>query len=321
MDYNPLVSVGILTYNSSKYIIDALESVKNQTYKNIELIVSDDCSKDNTVDICREWIEENKSRFVNTTLLTVDKNTGTSANANRRLAACKGEWMKGCAGDDALFPDCIEKFVNFVTTHPEAKFVVGKAKEYKYTFIAENEIDYHVSHYNNHPLLKQPVEIQFKNMLHGDSWIFTPAAFYNIKMLRNVGGWDEKYGIHEDFPLFFKLFKEGYKCYDLDAFVIKYRVSDTNVWGNLNQLFNYKHIRSDFQIKKDLCFQYYSFRDKIRCYNAFFSIWIMNKFGLTKRTTFNRIIELLLHFAFSIITLDFAPIFAYFRKAIKSCKP
>jgi alpha-1,3-rhamnosyltransferase len=52
----PLVSVVIITYNSSKYVLETLESAKAQTYQNIELIVSDDCSTDDTVEKCREWI-------------------------------------------------------------------------------------------------------------------------------------------------------------------------------------------------------------------------------------------------------------------------
>ena len=311
MYYCPLVSVRILTYNSAKYIVEALESVKNQTYNKIELIVSDDCSKDDTVEVCREWLAENKDRFVNTTLLTVEKNTGTSANCNRSLSVCKGDWLKGCAGDDALLPNCIEKFVEYINLHNEAKLVVGWAKEYRNTFDEENEIDYHVKKYNGNMMLKQPVEVQFKNILHGDSWIFTPAVFYNVEMLRTLGGWDEKYGVHEDFPLFFKILRNGFKCYELEEYVVKYRSSDTNVWGNVNQIFNYKHMKNDFQIKKDLCFQYYTRREKISSYTTYFTLSIMNKLGLVKRTWFNRLVYTFLNFIFAIITLDF--------KGVRTC--
>lgn len=54
---NPLVSVIVITYNSSKYVLETLNSVAAQTYDNIELIISDDCSKDNTVEICRNWLK------------------------------------------------------------------------------------------------------------------------------------------------------------------------------------------------------------------------------------------------------------------------
>ena len=82
---SPLVSVCIITYNSSNFILDTLESVKVQTYKDIELIISDDGSKDNTVEVCRKWLMLNKKRFVNIVLLVSEQNLGISANYNRAI--------------------------------------------------------------------------------------------------------------------------------------------------------------------------------------------------------------------------------------------
>jgi len=97
-----LVSIVVITYNSSKYVLETLESCKNQTYKNIELIISDDASKDNTVKLCQNWIEKNKKRFFRTELITTIKNTGIPSNCNRGVRASKGEWVKLIAGDDVL---------------------------------------------------------------------------------------------------------------------------------------------------------------------------------------------------------------------------
>ena len=77
---SPLVSVVLITYNSDRYVLDTLESVKNQSWDNIELIVSDDGSTDDTIFICSNWLYENKDRFFNTELITVAKNTGIPAN-------------------------------------------------------------------------------------------------------------------------------------------------------------------------------------------------------------------------------------------------
>ena len=86
----PLVSVFVVSYNAADYICETLESIKAQTYQNIELIVSDDHSSDQTVELANEWIESNKERFVRTELITVDHNTGVSANYNRAIRACRG---------------------------------------------------------------------------------------------------------------------------------------------------------------------------------------------------------------------------------------
>jgi alpha-1,3-rhamnosyltransferase len=65
-DYSTLVSIVVVTYNSSKSVLDTLESVKAQTYQNIEIIITDDCSTDNTVEICRHWIEQYNTIQYNT---------------------------------------------------------------------------------------------------------------------------------------------------------------------------------------------------------------------------------------------------------------
>lgn len=111
----PLVTIGVLTYNSEKYVIETLESIKSQTYLNIELIISDDCSCDYTVDRCSEWIEKNRGYFVNVLILTVKTNTGTAGNCNRVLAKSNGKWLKFLGADDLLSPSAIENYVRYVT--------------------------------------------------------------------------------------------------------------------------------------------------------------------------------------------------------------
>ena len=84
---NPLVSIIVITYNSSKYVLETLESAKAQTYQNIELIISDDGSQDETVELCEKWLAENKDRFIDSQIITVEKNTGIPANCNRGVKA------------------------------------------------------------------------------------------------------------------------------------------------------------------------------------------------------------------------------------------
>lgn len=87
----PLFSIIIITYNSSKYVLETLESAKKQTYQNIELVVSDDCSGDDTIKLCAQWIEDNKHRFIRATLVFSQENTGIAANCNRGLKTAKGD--------------------------------------------------------------------------------------------------------------------------------------------------------------------------------------------------------------------------------------
>ena len=65
-----IVSVIVLAYRSASTIVQTLESIKNQTYTQIELIVADDLSPDNTVEVVSQWIEENKSALYDAKLVT-----------------------------------------------------------------------------------------------------------------------------------------------------------------------------------------------------------------------------------------------------------
>ena len=102
-----LVSIVVITYNSVRFVLETLESIKKQTYNNIELIISDDASTDRTVEVCKTWIDDNYRRFKRTKLITVHRNTGIPANFNRGVMAAKGAWIKTIAGDDVLYQNCI----------------------------------------------------------------------------------------------------------------------------------------------------------------------------------------------------------------------
>jgi len=129
MDDKPLVSVTVITYNSAKFVLETLESIRQQTYSNIELIISDDCSKDNTVELCQQWINEHGGRFVRSTIVTTPVNTGVAANFNRAIDNSNGEWIKGIAGDDLLLPTSVADYINYINDNDESKIVFGKSQQ------------------------------------------------------------------------------------------------------------------------------------------------------------------------------------------------
>ncbi len=135
----PLVSIIVITYNSSKYLIETLESAKAQTYQNIELIISDDASQDDTVEIYEKWIAENHERFVRTELITVEKNKGISANCNRGIRTSKGEWVKLIAGDDILMDDCIQDYINFINNNQDAQVIFARVKFLKNSITKDDQ--------------------------------------------------------------------------------------------------------------------------------------------------------------------------------------
>lgn len=253
---NPLVSVCIITYNSSKYILEALESVYNQTYHNIELIVSDDGSLDDTVELTEKWLQNKKQRFVNVRLLTVQHNTGTSKNSNRALFASKGEWFKYFAGDDVLFPDAIENYINYITTLPQANWIYAKAKCFDNTISDESKINKNTNRYDKSHKKLNDMDCgeQLKQMYIGNFLNF-PTHFLRRRFFLEMGGFDEDFVLLEDYPTWLNLMIHGEKCYYIDKYVLGYRKSSDNVYNNSKILVNRQLENYMFNAKKKYLFE------------------------------------------------------------------
>ncbi|MGC4041430.1 MAG: glycosyltransferase [Flavobacterium sp.] len=222
-----LVSVVILTYNSSKFIIETLESVRLQTHQNIELIISDDASKDNTLELCEAWLAENANRFARTLILRVPSNTGTSANYNRGLKEIKGEWVKYCAGDDALLPNCLMDNLNFVAINPDAKVLFSYCRMYKNDF---TEDCYARLNPASSPkgIISDAITAadQYKLLLVCNRIPFTPSAFIHYETHIKYGIIDEKLHFSEDYQLWLSFTKNGCKLYFMEKETMKYRMHE-----------------------------------------------------------------------------------------------
>jgi glycosyltransferase involved in cell wall biosynthesis len=221
-----LVSVVVVSYNSSAYVTETLDSIYNQSWRDIELIITDDCSSDNTVELCSDWIARNSHRFVNTKLIASDKNGGVSANANRGLNLAKGIWIKFFAADDSMKPNCIAENMAWVSSNPEARVLFSKIDIYRNTFDPQNLIETAPQDIYNDDSIMAPgrsAESQHKMLLICDRIHFTPSAFLHKETLLSVGGFDERFRILEDYPLWLNLTKNGHKLNFLDAVTVNYR--------------------------------------------------------------------------------------------------
>lgn len=111
MTVKDLVSICIPTYNGKSYLEEALRSIEYQTYRNIEVIISDDSSTDQTLDICEKFKKETNIP----TYIYNHKPNGIGANWNNCIQKANGEYIKFLFQDDILEPDCIEKQVIFLS--------------------------------------------------------------------------------------------------------------------------------------------------------------------------------------------------------------
>jgi glycosyltransferase involved in cell wall biosynthesis len=103
----PLVSVICLCYNHEEYVVEALNSVINQAYPNIELLIADDFSSDNSVSVIKSWLETHSD----ITFITNKTNLGNTKTFNILAKIATGEYIIDLAADDILLPNCVEKQV------------------------------------------------------------------------------------------------------------------------------------------------------------------------------------------------------------------
>ncbi|MEG4217932.1 glycosyltransferase [Microcoleus sp. Pol14C6] len=115
----PLVSICIPTYNGAAFIGEAIQSALAQTYPNIELIISDDGSTDETVAIAQSFQSETSVDF----RIILHRNYGLSQNWNFCISQTKGQYIKFLFQDDLLAPECIEKMVAVAQQNPEIGMV------------------------------------------------------------------------------------------------------------------------------------------------------------------------------------------------------
>lgn len=236
----PLVSIIVITYNSAKYVLKTLESAKLQTYQNIELIISDDGSKDDTIKFCQDWLKKNSSRFNRSEIIKAKVNKGIAANFNQGLHRSKGEWVKFIAGDDILLDNCIEININFAR-NSEYSFFFSKMKYTKERQELENLFE------SGFELMKNK-EKQLKILLKGNC-LPAPTAFIRRSALIELNGFDERFPMIEDYPCWINAAKNNFKIETIDLTTIIYRVNDDGVSQNSNN-FNKKELYNGISFKQ-----------------------------------------------------------------------
>lgn len=213
-----LVSIVVITYNSAKYVIETLESAKNQTYRNLELIITDDASTDDTVTVCKNWLEQNSSGFVRTKILTVEKNTGIPANCNRGVKAAEGEWIKLIAGDDVLCSEIISDYISYISKNENCKVLYSDVKYITDKGIEPTNIDMKALRMNSSGL---GAAEQFQILLRTNP-VWAATLMYSKEIAQKIA-YDEKFRYYEDRPFLQKITLSGYKIYFVDIVGALYR--------------------------------------------------------------------------------------------------
>lgn len=107
---NELVSIIMPSYNTGRYIKDSIESIISQTYTNWELLIVDDCSSDNTDEIIKSYLTDQRIKYIKN-----EKNSGAAVSRNRALREAKGRWIAFLDSDDIWHTEKIERQLKFMS--------------------------------------------------------------------------------------------------------------------------------------------------------------------------------------------------------------
>lgn len=236
----PLVSVVVITYNSGKTVIDTLDSIKNQTYLKIQLIISDDCSTDDTIQKCTDWVNAHNERFTDVKIRISDTNTGIPGNCNRGVKSASAEWLKLIAGDDLLLPNCIEDFINFVKSNPSCLIVFSRFSSFvtKEGHIVKKKTLPDDQVFDNLKKCKDSREQLFLYLEKTPN--ITPSLFYRKSLVEKVGCFNERYRLFEDTPFIVEVLKSGTRLFCLEKETVLYRMDTVSVTRDITSNTFYK---------------------------------------------------------------------------------
>lgn len=207
------VTVGVISYNSSSTILETLNSIINQSYKDIKIIISDDASTDNTPTVIQQWVKENQEH--NVQVITHDKNLGVSGNLNGIINIASTKWIKIIAADDILEENCIDTFVKYARKN-NASIITSACR----TFGDSNKI------------LPKPSKEKFFHLTAQEqfyklgiaNFVISPTLFFDVEFLKKIGGYDENFKIIEDLPLLLKCTSMGERIHFIKEVTVKYRI-------------------------------------------------------------------------------------------------
>ena len=220
MDNSNLVSVLVLSYNNLKYMKDCLNSIIQQNYQQIEIIISDDFSSDFKKNEIEQFIMDNKKEnIVNYVINHNSYNLGTVKNLNNSISLASGNYFINLACDDILF-DC-EVISNIVKCFLESNYLVlaGYVAQYderlNECLLTTPTFQYIKYTYGN--------SIDCYKLLCAGNFIPAPGMSYKRELINRYGMYDEEYKLLEDYPRWLYLTRNGCSIGFLPRYIVKYR--------------------------------------------------------------------------------------------------
>lgn len=211
---NPEVSVIIPAYNAEKYIDESVESILGQTFQDLELIILDDGSTDQTSKKIQKLAEKDK-RII---FLKNEKNLGIPKTRNKGISIAKGKYIAWQDADDISVPDRIEKQKAFLDENPQAGIVGGFLE-----FFEEGK----------KPSLRKyaATDEAIRKNIFKYSPVAQPASMIRKECFDRIGLYNTELEAAEDLEMSFRI-GNAYKFANLQDTMIRYRVHSGNITSN-----------------------------------------------------------------------------------------
>lgn len=286
MNPDPLISIGIISFNNESYIGACIESCLSQTYKNIEIIIADDASTDNSVQIIKEYALLYPSKI---TLITSQENYGIATNLNNAIKASKGEWFKPIACDDVLFDDCVENYMKEIFKRNLTSGILFSKMHYLGLSSKKNISTEMPEIFKLDPYKK------IKSILI-DNTLPSPTAFCNMNTLYELGLSDENYAFLEDYPLWLKAILNNVNLEFVDIVSVKYRHHDS-ISNPRNKIGNSKFYQSLLNFSRNEIWHRRAGLSKLKNIDDFISIngtLVLIKIFSNRKTLLYRILSFFL---------------------------
>lgn len=221
------ISIIMGVYNCEDTLPEAIDSIIQQTYKDWELIICDDGSKDNTLSIAKEY----EKQYENIHVYKNEKNLGLNKTLNKCLSYAKGEYIARMDGDDISLPTRLEKEINFLINNPEYSIVSTPM-----IYFDEN------GDFGNGKSIEKPTKY---DVIKGTPFCHAPCMVKK-EAYDAVNGYStsNKTLRVEDYDLWVRMLSLGYKGYNLKECLYKMR-DDRNAYKRrkLKYRFNEAYVK------------------------------------------------------------------------------
>lgn len=267
-----LVSILFMSYNHEAVIQDALESLLEQDYPDIEVIMLDDASTDNTTKIVSKYLDRLRDKFVRVETIFNKENCGNIArNENELLSKTRGEYLIGMSGDDVFMRNTVSEMVTMLNDNPECSVA------YANMFVIDDDW-----HYGDHidmnstwiRGMEEGVQNHLFERLMYDNCIAAPTVIMKGDVVDTHGYHDESI-LHEDYEYWIRISRDEKVCY-VNKPIMLYRVSQNSMTNYSKDEGNKKLMESlevDYQVRKKYA-QYLSDEQRKICWQHYYAQYL-----------------------------------------------